>query len=525
MGRVVALVITVALLGAACGVEADEQDSPGAAARSAADSSRDASAIRVARLMVERIHARLETAGVPASPAAADAEFLRRVYLDLHGVVPTFDQVRSFLDDGAADKRSKLIDQLLADPRFAARLADIWDDYLIPVADDPRYGKQRLAGWLEEAFRSKSWDRLAYELLTASGQRDQDAEVTYMLKGRQTLTPAELTDLTAQYFLGVRLNCAQCHDHPFARWTQNDYWGMAAFFTQIQYTDRRQMKSGLIRDDPAVDLNKLDDAAKLGAPKFLGGDALTSGQDTPHREALARWITSPQNPYFARAMVNRTWSQFFGRGLVEPVDDMHEGHPATHPELLDELTQRFVASGFDLRQLSRGIANSAAYQRTSMPAAGNEQDATLYSRMAVKVLTPEQLYDSLAVVMPVTNRRKPYGRNADPREEFVQFFRSDGDPNPTAYDRGIPQTLRMMNSPDLFSPRGASATVRRIIEPPASDSEAIQRLYLHVLARRPTDDERRILDEFLARHPGEREQAYVEILWSLINSSEFSLNH
>ncbi len=526
MARFLVLVVTFAVLGVTFGVEADERENlPATAAHSAAVSLPESSAIRIARRIDERIDERLKAAAIPASAAAADAEFIRRVYLDLQGVVPPAEHVRSFLDDDTPDKRSKLIDQLLADPRFAAHLADIWDDYLIPAADDLLSSKPRLTEWLEESFRSKSWDRIAQELITASGHRDENAAVTYLLKGRQTLTPAEMTDLVSQYFLGVRLNCAQCHDHPFAGWTQNDYWGVAALFTQIQYTDRRQLKSGVIRDEPAVDLSKLDDADKLRTPRFLDGTQPQTGRDVPHRQTLARWVTSSENPYFARAMVNRMWSQFFGRGLVEPVDDMHEGNPPTHPELLDELTERFVASGFDLRDLCRAICNSATYQRTSMPAPSNEQDATLYSRMTVKVLTPEQFYDSLLVVMPATSERKRFGGNDDPREEFVRFFRSEGEPNPTAYERGIPQTLRMMNSPQLFSPLSESAAVRRIIEPATSAAEAIERLYLHVLARRPTDDERRVLDNYLTRHPGEREQAYAEILWALINGSEFSLNH
>jgi hypothetical protein len=518
MARFVGFVVPVVVLAVAFGVGADELKPSGSAARSSVATSSNVSAYEVARLIDERIGARLKTEGIPASAVAADAEFLRRVYLDLCGRVPTRDQVRSFLDDGAADRRTVLIDELLTDPRFAAHLADIWDDYLIPAADDLRSSKQRLTQWLEEAFRNESWDRIAYALLTASGNREENAAVTYLLKGRETLSPAELTDLVSQYFLGVRLNCAQCHDHPFAPWKQNDYWGVAAFFTQIQYTDRRQLKS-------AIDLSKLDNAAQLRTPKYMGGAALPPEQGVPYRQVLAHWITSQENPYFARAMVNRMWSQFFGRGLVEPVDDMHVGNSATHPELLDELTDQFVASGFDLRFLCRAICNSEAYQRTSMPAPGNEQDTTVYSRMAVKVLTPEQLYDSLAVVMPATSGRKQSGGNQDPREEFVQFFRSEGDPNPTAYSRGIPQTLRMMNSPELFSPRGESAAVRRIIEPGTPASEALEGLYFHVLARRPTDAEQRILENFLTRHTGEREQAYAEILWSLINSSEFSLNH
>jgi len=483
-----------------------------------------ASVLATTRLIDERIDAQLKSAGHSASPSADDSEFVRRVYLDLHGVVPTVEQVREFLDDRAADKRAKLIDLLLADPKFAKHLADLWDDYLIPATDDARPDRQRLTAWLEEAFETQSWDGIARDLLTASGQREQNAAVIYLLKGRETLTPAELTDLTSQYFLGMRLNCAQCHDHPFTAWKQSDYWGVAAFFTEIQYTDRRQQKSGLIQDNAAVPVEKLENAAKLRTPRFLGGEVLQSASGVSRRTALAQWITSAENPYFARAMVNRMWAQFFGRGIVEPVDDMHAGNSATHPELLAELSRGFIASGFDLRALCSAICNSAAYQRTSMPLADNERDATSYRHMAVKVLTPEQLYDSLSIVVPMSGPAKGGDRKADPREEFVQFFRSEGEPAPTAYNRGIPQTLRMMNSPQLFSPSGEAAMVRQIIGPESSAAQAAERLYLHVLARKPAAEERGILDDFLKQHPGEPEQAYAEILWSLLNGSEFSLN-
>lgn len=477
------------------------------------------------QLIDEPIAAALASAKLPISAAADDMEFLRRLHLDLHGAVPTADEVREFLADTAADKRAKAIDRLLADRRFALHLADLWDDYLIPATDDGRPDRQRFTAWLAEAFETQAWDVIAHDLLTASGKRENNAAVIYLLKGRETLTPAELTDLSSQYFLGVRLNCAQCHDHPFTTLKQTDYWGMAAFFTEIQYTDRRMQKSGLIRDDDAVAVDKLENAAKLRMPKFLGGEALSMESGTSRREALARWITSADNPYFARAMVNRTWAQLFGRGLVEPVDDMHSGVQATHPELLATLTREFTASGFDLRALYRALCNSAAYQRTSRPTEGNEHDATLYSRMAIKVLTPEQLYDSLAVVVPTMGRPKGGGSKGNPRDEFVQFFRTEADAGAIAYTRGIPQTLRMMNSPQLFSPENEAATVRRVVEPATSTAEALERIYLHVLARKPTDEERSTLDEFLARYAGEREAAYGEILWALVNGSEFSLNH
>lgn len=488
-------------------------------------SSRAMSNAAVALLINDQIAAALVSAKIPTTPAADDMEFLRRVYLDLHGIVPTADDVRAFLADSSTDKRAKTIDRLLAHRRFATHLADMWDDYLIPATDDARPDRKRFTAWLEEAFASRSWDAIAYDLLTAAGKREENAAVVYLLKGRETLTPAELTDLTSQYFLGVRLNCAQCHDHPFTTLKQADYWGVASFFTEIQYTDRRLQKSGLIRDDAGTAIEKLENAAKLQSPKFLGGEALSADSGESRRAALALWMVSVDNPYFARAMVNRTWSQLFGRGLIEPVDDMHEGNAATHPELLAALSREFSASGFDLRALYRAICNSAPYQRTSISAPDNEQETRLYGRMAVKVLTPEQLYDSLSVVMPAAGPVKNGGPKGDPREEFVQFFRSEGEPNATTYNRGIPQTLRMMNSPQLFGAENEAAAVRRIVGNEASAAEAIERLYFHVLARKPTDDERSTLDGFLAEYRGETHRAYAEILWSLLNGSEFSLNH
>ena len=479
----------------------------------------------ITKTIDEQLDSKLKSAGLVAAPLATDAEFLRRVSLDLHGVVPTAGEVRTFLNDTTTDKRAKLIDRLLADRRFAVHLADQWDDFLMPGTDDLQVEKKRLTEWLEESFQNQSWDHIAYDLLTASGKREENPAVVYLLKGRETLNPAELTDLTSQYFLGVRLNCAQCHDHPFTTLKQYEYWGMAAFFTEIQYTDRRQQKSGLIRDDAAVPLEKLENAAKLRTPKFLGSEAFQARSGVPRRTALAEWITSANNPYFARSMANRTWAQLFGRGLVDPVDDMHHDNGATHQDLLAALAERLTASGFDLRDLYRAICNSAAYQRTSMPLPGRELETASYERMAVKVLTPEQLYNSLAIVVPASGPLKG-GRSADPRDEFVRFFRSEGEPNPMAYTRGIPQTLRMMNSPQLLSPSNEAALVRRIVEPDsAAAADAIERLYIHVLARKPTGDERKTLDDFLAAHPGERDQAYAEILWALINSSEFSLNH
>ncbi|MBA4017917.1 MAG: hypothetical protein C0483_12135 [Pirellula sp.] len=511
--------ILLAVLGPSCFVVVATERLPD---RSSA--TLDDTATALAQRIDEHIDARLQAEHVAKSPAATDEEFVRRAYLDLHGVVPTVEQASSFFADRSRDKRATLIDKLLADPRFAAHLADLWDDYLMPAADDLRSQRQLFRAWLEAAFQTKPWDQIAVELITAAGQRDKDPVVSYLLKGRETLTPAETTDLVSQYFLGVRLNCAQCHDHPFTDWKRSDYWGMAAFFTQFQYTDRRLQKSGKILDDPNVALDKLDESSRLRTLKFPKGDEWSS-DGTPHRQAFARWLTARDNPYFARAAVNRIWAQLFGRGLVEPVDDMHEGNEPSHPELLADLSAALVAADYDLRAIYRAVCSSAVYQRTSMPSDGNERDALLLSHMRMKLLTPEQLYESLSVALPPSGPVKGGRRGGDPRDEFVGFFRSEGEADPTAYTRGIPQTLRMMNSDQWWSPRQESAAIRGIVGDAATEEQAVDRLYLRVLSRRPTEQERGVLQEFFRAHPGSRDEAYAELLWSLVNCGEFSTNH
>ncbi len=231
----------------------------------------------------------------------------------------------------------------------------------------------RFRQWLAGRFNTKTWDRIATELLTATGKMEENPAVIYLIEGRLPRTVPDLTDLTSRYFLGVRLNCAQCHDHPFVKWTQQDFWGMAAFFTQIQTPGKpKQVYQVGVKDDPELTLASLKDAGTPDGflprpPTFLGGEELPAGKGTTNRAALAAWMTSPENPYFARAMVNRTWWRLFGRGIVNPVDDMHAANPPSHPELLDLLARQFAESGFDLKFLTRAIVSSRAYQRTSRP--------------------------------------------------------------------------------------------------------------------------------------------------------------
>ena len=478
----------------------------------------------LARLIDDYVQKRLKLEEIPSSPRTDDTEFVRRVYLDTHGVIPTSEQTLAFLENNRADRRARLVDELLSSPRYAVYFADIWQTHLYPANATNRIKPELLTRWLERAFETKTWDRLVFDLMTATGSQDENGAVTYMLKGRYTLSVTEMTDLTSRCFLGVRLNCAQCHNHPYAVWKQSDYWGMAAFFTQIQRLKPVIAFTTIKETD--VDVRKLPEFDRLREPRFLGGAAFKGASEQSLRKALADWTVSKDNPFFARAMVNRMWTHFFGRGLVQPVDDMHEGNPPSHPELLEAMTEQFKANDFELKYLCRAICQSETYQRTSKPTAGSGKDDKLFSRMPIKVLTPEQLFDSLVVATGSVGNRNPTGKPiSNPRAEFVNFFRGEGDPESTGYDRGIPQALRMMNSGQFLGPRSEASVIKQILAPDLTPAQALERLYLRVLSRRPSAAESKLMLKYVDAPAAERQQRYAEIFWALLNSSEFSLNH
>ncbi len=483
-------------------------------------------ATELARLIDQQIEARLSSEKLRPAELAGDAEFLRRIYLDLHGVVPTFDQASRFLADSRPDKRARLVDALLADARYGQNLADIWQGYLIsPLADDSTKRADRLREWLADQFNTRPWNQVVGDLITASGRMEENAAVTYLIEGRLPRAVPDLTDLTSRYFLGIRLNCAQCHDHPFVKWKQEEFWGMAAFFTQIQTPKRaKQVYEKGVVDDPQLTLANLKDAGVPDGfiqrpPTFLGGQAVPAGK-TSNRAALAEWMTSPQNPYFARATVNRMWWRLFGRGIVQPVDDMHEANVPSHPQLLDLLARRFVESGFDLKYLVRSIVLSRAYQRTSVANASGEKLAALFGRMSVKVLSAGQLYDSLETIFGSPARVTGIDTRQGARWEFTQFFGETGDPDPTTYRRGIPHLLRQMNS-GQFAARNVDSLVKTASRAP---DDVASDLFLTILSRRPLPDEVRQVKDYLGR-AGSAQSGLRELAWALMMTSEFSLNH
>ena len=425
------------------------------------------------------IAGKLAAEKVPASPKADDAEFLRRIYLDLTGVIPSAEQAKAFLDSSEPKKREKLIDELLASPGFGKHQADIWAGLMFQrLTENRAIQVEPLKDWLQDRFdENQSWNQIVTELLTATGTQEENGAATYFMA---RLTADKLVDSTSKLFLGIKLECTQCHNHPFTGWKQTDYWGMAAFFMKVRVQgNTKNANKGATPGVVEVAQNNgrqknLPESAKTLPPKFFHGEQPKVDAREPLRPVFAKWLTSPDNKYFAKAMANRVWGQLFGSGIVNPIDDMHEERPVSHPELLAELAKQFAASKFDVKYLFRAICNSDAYQRTSKPLPGNEKDSVLFSHMNVKVLAPEQLYDSLVAVIgepgkggdgknkPGNGKRGPQ----TPRDQFVAFFSAGDDGKATDYEAGIPQVLRLMNS------RETRCAVRR----PVRSSKACRKI-------------------------------------------------
>jgi hypothetical protein len=489
----------------------------------------DASAL--AKLIDQAIQEPLTAEKATPAPLADDAEFLRRVYLDMTGVIPPADKVAAFLDSEQQDKRARLIDELLASPNYGRHMGDIWQELLLVQRDIFSRGlpAEPLADWFAKGFNSnKPWDQQVGELLTSTGTQEQNGATTMFFALR---SPDKLTDTVCRAFLGIQLQCAQCHNHPFTTWKRTDYWGIAAFFAKVDDGAPAKLFKGPtpnVVEASAVRTKRLPDSALKTPPSFLGGETPQLNSKDVYRPVLARWLTSENNPYFAKAMVNRVWAQFFGRGLVNPVDNLSEENPPSHPELFDGLAQQFIRSGFDVKYLVRAICNTQAYQRSSTPAGKSAEAEVPYASMTIKPMTPEQLFDSLATVLGASERPKKGGgkkaKGAPPtsRAAFVEFFRPGEGADPGEYPAGIPQVLQLMNSEWTGK---TSAFVSRTVKADRPPARNIETLFLATLSRRPTAAESQRLGEYFQANSGNPAKAYGDLVWALLNSSEFTLSH
>ncbi len=507
----------------------------------------------VARQIDQQIQARLEADRIPASPPCDDAEFLRRVYLDITGVIPPADKAAAFLDSSDSGKRAKLIDELLASEDYGWHFADLWCD-LINIKDLPIY-REPFTTWMSESLNAgRGWDEIVLELLTAEGSFNfvtrgkrlgsSDPQALFVLVNTEEgmnkgPNPAWLAAESGRLFLGVQIQCAECHDHPFTEsWKQTDFWGLAALFGQFRSQrdneGLRWIETPAASDAPvsvAIPPTALKNVGQIVPARLLGAEAdYQPGDQQLLRHSLARWITAADNPLFARAAANRTWAHFLGRGLVNPVDDLRADNPPSHPEVLQLLAGELRKSQFDLKHLIRCICLSAAYQRTSAPLAENEQDQERYSHMAVKIMSPGVFYDSLKaatlwpelkVGLPERKTKLTVATLFTPREVFVDFFRSSQgeEAQPLENTHGIPQALKLMNAAQL---NRVAPVVERLAGSDQGRQPIIEQLYLAALARRPSAEETRLMAEFLdQRQDASASEGYSAVLWALINSAEF----
>lgn len=480
---------------------------------------------------------------VQPAPPADDAEFLRRAWLDLCGIIPPLNDadgisgVRNFFESTAPDKRTRLIERLLAKPTHATHFASIWKDVLLPTdANVQQLGGDALfQSWLRGQFADNvPYDRLASDLLLAKGPANQSGPALFYLALQ--LKPEELAANTSRVFLGTQIQCAQCHDHPFDHWKKKDFWGYAAFFARLLRPGEglRQPMAFQVLDSERGDVT-IPGTTEVVLPQFLGGDTSADEPGTERRERLVKWLTSRENPYFARAAVNRVWALLFGRGLVHPVDDFGKHNEASHPALLDELAAYFVETGYDANRLIRVLAQTRAYQLSSRSTAGGDDRGELFARMAIKSLSAEQLYDCLIEAMRRRQTVVAGGarfasiQGFDPvRQTFLARFRAPGQ-GATEYEGGIPLALTLMNGATIRQATDLSQSdlLVALDAPFFSTEERVEVLFLSTLSRPPSSQEREQFVSYVdraQRGAGSR-QALSDILWALLNTAEFALNH
>ncbi len=492
-------------------------------------------------LIDDELFKRLEALKVPPSPPATDAAFLRRVTLDLTGGQPTPEEIRAFLADADPKKREKLVDRLLARPEFVQFWRIKLGDMLQISTARQGNGAYRYQEWIDSCLaENRPWDEMVRAMLTAVGDPTEfksGGPVNYAV---DALEPTAAAEQTAQRFLGLRMRCAQCHDHPFDVWTQDDYFGLAAFFAKVQRAG--QGMGGMMSAKTSIVINPEgrvvhQRTGKPVAPHLLDGKTVTIGENDDPRAELARWMTAADNPYFAKATANWVWAQFFGKGIVDPADDMSRANPAVHPELLNALAKHFIERKFDLRDLIRTVATSQAYGLSSATVAGNEGDGRWFSHHTPRPLTAHQMADALAQATDVPNRfpgaspTRRAIRVSDPSVPSMILDTFGRCPRTTACASiqtpllSLKQSLLLIGG-DVIESKVASlngylsSALKLELEP----EELVENLYYRTVCRPPTAEESSRWSAEL-KQASSLQEAAEDLFWALLNSREFAFNH
>jgi len=491
------------------------------------------------------IDTKLKYLRIAPSQLSGDEEFLRRCYLDLVGVPPTPEEYSAFMTSRDRDKRSKLIDALLQRDEFADLWATKWSEMLkISSNGNSAFGTDRKAAysyyeWIRTAMRQNMpLDQFVRAQIAATGSNLKDPAVNlYTMMPQGQYDPKAIAQDIAEVFTGVRIQCAQCHNHPFDAWTQDDFYGFVSFFTGVKRKAASESREVYIYDDPnAPPANHLLDGHPVPAKFFGGAQADVKGKDP--RVGLADWLTSTDNPFFARNLANRIWAHFFGRGIVEPVDDVRISNPPSNRDLLDELARRLSAYQFDAKRLIRDICSSRTYQLSSVANDSNRDDYTQFSHAKLRRLRADILLDSISSVTETTSSfgNYPAGLRADELFEggarannyFLKTFglanRDSVHSSETRSEPTLAQALHLINGDTVEGKVAQSPVVTNLLKQNQPPESIINELYIRVLSRKPTDAEIKALLLSVAAKPADR-QGYDDIFWALLNSSEFAFNH
>jgi hypothetical protein len=517
----------------------------GPSCRAQSPKSDDAQALAV-QALADRIDAWLAAAqakaGVKPTKPAGDAEFLRRASLDIGGRIPRLNtEMHRWLDATSPAKRGELIKKLLDSPMYVEHSTNIWRHMLLPPGNNQQaeFLANSIRPWLREQFRDNvPYDAMVRELLTTPLARNMQQGLIQPQQQNMSAKPTpqafyqinefkpeNIAASASRLFLGVNLDCAQCHDHKFAPWKKKQFWQFAAFFSGVQPNGENAKKRMI-----AIGGTDLEVEAR-----YLDGKVPKWQDEASTRQTLAEWLTAADNPYFARNAVNRLWANFFGIGLIDPVDEPNPDNPPSHPELLDELARAFVEHKFDVKFMIRAITATRAYQLSSVATEPGQEDPRLFARMTVKGLSGEQLYDSLAeatrmVDQPTAMQQNQF-INVSARQEFLNKFDASNTKR-TQHQTSILQALSLMNGKVITDATSLDKGQLHIVIhaeswSTRSTSEKLELLYMSAVARKPRKDELDRLVPYIDKGgpSGDSKKALADVFWALLNSSEFIFNH
>jgi hypothetical protein len=489
----------------------------------------------------KHVFAKLKMLSIQPSDLCTDEEFIRRVYLDLCALLPAPTEVKAFLTSKEKDKRARLIDRLLERVEYADFWTLKWMDVL--------RGSRRALGdkgiavyrkWLHDHLqKNTAFDQVVRELLTGNGNADEVGPANFY---RVTRDPQELGESTAQLFFGIRMQCAKCHNHPFERWTQDDYFSMAAFFARVKQKTLSGKKFNPKKQEPeTVFLDERGElqhpnTGKIVRPRFLGS-AQPASSEKDRRAVLAGWLTAPDNPFFARSVVNRLWYHVMGRGIVDPVDDFRDSNPSANDELLDALAKDFVEHHFDVKHILRTILNSRTYQLSGRSNVSNRDDNKYFSHAVIKLLTAEQMLDALCAVTEVPEKfdKYPAGTRAvqlldgEVNHPFLKTFGQPARELPCECERNgeanLAQAMQLINGATVHAKLTfAKNRIGRLLDKKTPSAEILSELYLATLSRLPRQSEAKRFLTFVAEATDKR-SAWEDVQWTLFNSKEFMFRH